>query len=88
MSKPKDGDNVSASARRLVSFVERVERLNDEKKALGADIREVFGEAKSSGFDPKIMRLAIKRRAMDKADLAEQEAVLATYEHALESVLD
>jgi uncharacterized protein (UPF0335 family) len=87
--KPEDqsGDNVGASARRLNSFIQRIERLNDEKKATTTDIREVFAEAKSSGFDVKVMRQVIKRRAMDRADLEEQDAVLATYETALDSVL-
>lgn len=84
----KPGDNVDTSARRLNSFIQRIERLTEEKKALAADIREVFAEAKSTGFDPKIMRMAIKRRAMAKSDLEEQESLLDTYEQALASVLE
>lgn len=88
---PKDedtGDNVDVSARRLVSFIQRIERLNEEKKTLGADIREVFSEAKSGGFDVKILRQVIKRRAMDRADLEEQDALLAVYETNVDSVLE
>lgn len=65
----------------LKSFVERVERLAEEKDALTADIREVFSEAKGSGFDPKIMRQLIRLRKMDKADRQEQASLLETYMH-------
>jgi uncharacterized protein (UPF0335 family) len=87
--KPEDqsGDNVDTAARRLNSFIQRIENLNEEKKATTTDIREVFAEAKAAGFDVKVMRQVIKRRAMDRADLEEQDAVLATYETALDSVL-
>jgi len=68
---------------RLRSFIERIERLQDEKKALAGDIREVFAEAKGTGFDPKIMRQVIRLRAMDKDDLDEQEALLDVYRRAL-----
>ncbi len=84
MNQPGKGHNSGVSAQRLKSFIDRVEKLNEEKKALSADIREVFGEAKSQGFDPKIMRAVIKRRAMDKADLEEQESLIQTYESVLE----
>lgn len=68
---------------RLRSFVERVERLEEEKRTLAADIREVFAEAKGSGFDTKIMRQVIKLRRMDSDDLDEQEALLDVYKRAL-----
>jgi uncharacterized protein (UPF0335 family) len=60
----------------LKSFVQRIERLNEEREALSADIREVFSEAKGSGFDTKIMRQVIRLRKLDKADFQEQEAML------------
>src|SRR5258708_10187281 len=63
----------------LKSLIERIERLEEEKRALGEDIKEVFAEAKGSGFDPKIMRQIIKIRRMDKDDLDEQEALLDVY---------
>lgn len=69
----------SVSALRLKSFIERVERLEEEKAALGADIREVYGEAKSVGFDPKIMRQVVKLRKMDTADREEWETILQVY---------
>ncbi len=67
----------------LRQLIERIERLEDEKAALGADIREVYSEAKGVGFDPKIMRQVIKLRGMDKVDVQEQEALLDVYKHAL-----
>ena len=68
---------------RLKSFIERIERLEEEKRALGEDIKEVYAEAKGTGFDTKIMRQIIKIRKMDKDDLDEQEALLDTYMRAL-----
>tara|TARA_B100001250_G_C19529482_1_gene669691 strand:- start:444 stop:686 length:243 start_codon:yes stop_codon:yes gene_type:complete len=70
---------------RLRSFVVRIERLEEEKQILAADIREVFSEAKGSGFDVKIMRQLIRLRKMDKDDRSEMEAVLEVYERALEN---
>jgi uncharacterized protein (UPF0335 family) len=67
----------------LKSFIERIERLEEEKKALGDDIRDVYSEAKASGFEAKIMRQIVKIRKMDKDDLDEQEALLETYMRAL-----
>ena len=72
-------DKKGISAQRLKSFIERIERLEEEKKALGADIREVYGEAKSTGYDPKIMRKVVKLRSMDASDRAEQDALIQTY---------
>jgi uncharacterized protein (UPF0335 family) len=68
---------------RLKSFIERIERLEEEKKALADDIRDVYAEAKGNGFEVKIMRQIVKIRKMDKADLDEQEALLETYMRAL-----
>ena len=68
---------------RLRSFIERIERLEEERRALGADIKEVYAEAKGNGFDAKIMRQVIRLRRMDKDDLDEQETLLAIYKRAL-----
>jgi uncharacterized protein (UPF0335 family) len=68
---------------RLRLLVERIERLEEEKKALGEDIRDVYSEAKAVGYDPKIIRQIIKLRAMRPDDLREQQAILSTYAHAL-----
>lgn len=67
----------------LRSFVERIERLEEEKAALVADIREVYSEAKGTGFDVKTMRQVVRMRKLDKADLQEQEAMLDLYLSAL-----
>jgi uncharacterized protein (UPF0335 family) len=71
------------AAQRLKSFVERIERLEEEKKALGADIREVYNEAGSSGYNVKIIRQVIKLRKMDTADRQEEESLLAVYLDAI-----
>lgn len=71
---------------RLRSFVERVERLEEEKKALAEDIREVFSEAKGTGFDVKVLRQIIKLRAMEASDRQEMEEILDLYMRALEMV--
>ena len=71
------------SADRLKSFVERIERLNAERDAIGADIREVYGEAKGVGYDVKTMRKVVALRKMDAADRAEQETLLDVYKNAL-----
>jgi len=67
----------------LKSFIERIERLEEEKSALGADIREVYAEAKGQGFDTKIMRQVVKLRKMENAERQEQEAILDLYMGAL-----
>jgi uncharacterized protein (UPF0335 family) len=72
------------AADRLKSFIERIERLEEEKAALTADIREVYAEAKGTGFDTKIMRQIIRIRRMDKADRQEQEELLTLYKRALD----
>ncbi|CAO99336.1 DUF2312 domain-containing protein (plasmid) [Azospirillum brasilense] len=71
------------AADRLKSFVERIERLEEEKSGLQEDIKEVYSEAKGTGFDVKIIRQIIRLRKMDKADRQEQRAILEMYEEAL-----
>lgn len=71
-------------ADRIRAYVQRVERLEEEKKALTADIKEVYAEAKSTGFDVKILRQVVKIRKMDKAERQEQEALLTIYLEAIE----
>ncbi|MDF1778276.1 MAG: DUF2312 domain-containing protein [Rhizobiaceae bacterium] len=67
----------------LRAFVERIERLEEEKKTIADDIKEVYGEAKSMGFDTKVLRKVISIRKLDQNDRMEQEAILDTYLHAL-----
>ena len=73
------------SAQRLKSFIERIERLEEEKKTLGTDLKEVYSEAKSGGFDTKIMRQVVRMRKIDKADRQEQEALFQIYWDAIEN---
>jgi len=70
-------------ADQLRQYIERIERLEEEKRNLMADIRDVYGEAKATGFEPKIMRQIVKMRALDKDILAEQDILLSTYRDAL-----
>jgi uncharacterized protein (UPF0335 family) len=67
----------------LKAFVERIERLEEEKKALSDDIRDVYGEAKGNGYDVKALRAVVRLRKQDKDERMEHEAVLETYMHAL-----
>lgn len=69
--------------RRLQSIIERIERLEEEKKGISLDIRDIYAEAKSVGFDVKIIRKIIKLRKMNVADRDEQEFLLETYRKAL-----
>ena len=72
-----------AGADQLTQFIERIERLEEEKRALMADIRDVYSEAKGTGFEPKIMRQLVKMRAMDRELLQEQDELLETYRAAI-----
>lgn len=75
------GGNVSAEQLRL--FIERIERLNEEKQGIADDIKDVFAEAKGQGYDVKTMRSIIKLRGMERDARMEQEALLETYKAAL-----
>ncbi len=67
----------------LRAFIERIERLEEEKRALAGDIREVYSEAKGTGFEPKIMRKVVSLRRMNAADRDEEEALLEAYRAAV-----
>jgi len=71
------------AADRLRSIIERIERLEEEKKALAGDIRDIFAEAKSAGFDVKVLRQVLKIRRMDQSEAEEQESLLEVYKRAL-----
>lgn len=71
------------AGKRLRSFIERVERLESDKKEIAAEISEVYAEAKGEGFDTATMRQIVKLRRMSKADREEKEALLEAYLHAL-----
>jgi uncharacterized protein (UPF0335 family) len=81
---PKVGDN-SISADRLRSIVDRIERLEEERKALGSDIKDIYTESKSAGFDVKVLRQLIRIRRMDQSEWEEQETLLDVYRNALGS---
>ena len=68
---------------RLKSFIERIERLEEEKRALAEDVKEIYPEAKGAGFDVKIIRQIIRIRKMDEDDRDEAEALLDTYLRAI-----
>lgn len=72
-----------SSATRLKSFIERIERLNEERASIAADIKEVFAEAAGTGFHVKTMRQIVKLRKMEQADRIEQEELLDLYMRAL-----
>ena len=72
-----------AGAAQLTQYIERIERLEEEKRAMMADIRDVYAEAKATGFDPRIMRQLVKMRAMDRELLQEQDELLQTYRAAV-----
>ncbi|MEW5425116.1 DUF2312 domain-containing protein [Amorphus sp. 3PC139-8] len=71
------------AADQLRAFVERIERLEEEKKTIADDVKDVYAEAKANGYDTKILRHLIRLRNQDKAEREEQEALLDLYMHAL-----
>ena len=77
----KKPENVAAD--RLRSLVERIERLDEERKALGNDIRDIYAEAKSAGFDVKVLRQLIRIRKQEPAEVEEQGSLLDVYRRAL-----
>ena len=82
-----DADVLGSAAREhLKSFVQRIERLEEEKANIGAGLKEVYAEATSMGFDTKILRKVISLRKMDRNDRAEQEALLDLYLGAIGDV--
>jgi len=73
----------SVAADQLKAFIERIERLEEEKADISGDIRELFNEAKGNGFDTKVMRRVISLRKKDRAERQEEEAILELYMQAL-----
>lgn len=76
-------DTQSVAADQLKSIIERVERLEEEKKALSDDIKDVYAEAKANGFDTKVLRNIVRLRKQDRDERMEQEAILELYLQAL-----
>jgi uncharacterized protein (UPF0335 family) len=79
----KEAQVGGVAADRLRSLIERIERLEEERKALGSDIKDIFAEAKSAGFDVKVIRQIIRIRKQEPADVEEQESLLDVYRRAL-----
>jgi uncharacterized protein (UPF0335 family) len=78
------GDNTqSVAADQLKSIIERIERLEEEKKALSDDIKDVYGEAKANGFDTKVLRKLVALRKIDRDERMEQQAIMDLYCQAL-----
>ena len=76
-------DAVSFARDQLKAIVERIERLEEEKKATSDDIKDVYAEAKGNGFDVKALRTIVRLRKIDGDERREQESILETYMHAL-----
>jgi uncharacterized protein (UPF0335 family) len=81
--EPNDDPASRFAKDQLKAIVERIEHLEEEKKAIADDIRDVYAEAKGNGFDVKALRTVVRLRKQDKNERAEQEAILETYLHAL-----
>lgn len=81
--KPQDGVSTRFAKDQLKSIIERIERLEEEKKAISSDIRDVYAEAKGNGYDVTALRTVVRLRKQDKHERAEQEALVETYLHAL-----
>jgi uncharacterized protein (UPF0335 family) len=77
------GEAGGIAADRLRSIIERIERLEEERRALGSDIKDIFAEAKSAGFDVKVVRQLIAQRRKEPAEVEEQETLLDLYRRAL-----
>ena len=82
MSEPSIGHNL-VSKDQIKAIIERVERMEEEKKTISDDIRDIYKEAGGNGFDTKALRTIVRMRKMDANDRAEQETILETYMHAL-----
>jgi uncharacterized protein (UPF0335 family) len=77
-------DDINASnASQLKSIIERIENLEEEKRNIASDIKDVYGEAKANGFDPKILRKVVSLRKQEASERQEQEMILETYLRAL-----
>ena len=82
--EPQDhAQHGNVSAERLRSLIERIERLEEERKALAGDIKDIYSEAKSAGFDVKVIRQLIRIRKQEPAEVEEQETLLDVYRRAL-----
>lgn len=76
-------DTGGVAAAELRAFIERIERLEEDKKRIAEEVKEVFAEAKGNGYDTKVMRQVLRIRKQDRAERQEMEAILDLYLHAL-----
>ncbi len=83
MSASTEEKPTNIAGERLRSIIERVERLEEERKALANDIKDIFSEAKSAGFDVKVIRQLIRIRKQEPAEVEEQETLLDIYRRAI-----
>ncbi|WP_240655171.1 DUF2312 domain-containing protein [Rhodovarius crocodyli] len=79
----RERDVGGVAADRLRSIVERIERLEEERKAIGSDVKDIYAESKSAGFEPKVIRQIIALRKKEPAEVEEQETLLDLYRRAL-----
>ena len=87
-SKEEEAPATRFAKDHLKAFVERIERLEEEKKTIADDIRDVYAEAKGTGFDVKALRTIVRLRKQDADERREQETILETYMHALGMLID
>ncbi len=78
-----DPSGAAIAGDRLRALIERIERLEEERKALGSDIRDLYAESKSSGFDPAVIKQLIRIRKKEPAEVEEQESLLDLYRRAI-----
>jgi uncharacterized protein (UPF0335 family) len=83
LPRSEDDGPADVSGKRLKSFIERVEKLEEEKAALAEDLKEVYAEAKGTGFEPRIMRRIVKLRKMDVEKRREEDELMELYKSAL-----
>ena len=81
VEEPAQQGNIAGD--RLRSLIDRIERIEEERKALGSDIKDIYAEAKSAGFDVKVLRTIIRLRKQEPAEIEEQETLLDVYRRAL-----
>ena len=82
-AEPQEVQSGNIAGDRLRSLIERIERLEEERKSLSSDIKDIFGEAKSAGFDIKVIRQLIRIRKQEPAEVEEQETLLDVYRRAI-----
>lgn len=83
MSEPTIGHNTAFASDQLKAIIERIERMEEEKKTVSDDIRDIYAEAKGNGYDAKVLRTIVRMRKQDQDKRREEETILETYMQAL-----